>query len=524
MSQQAAQDPAEGPSPLWPCDGAAYRAAALPPNICAAVVDLLCQRDREALRLAHSSGRACLDARLRRLRIGHDLRASLEQRGAAPPRFPAVELLVLHGTCHTQFWSWEAGALRCVRALPALASLSIIDVRAWGVDKAVSELPVMAPRLDTLRLDGCEVDVATAAFAAARGLPLLRTLEFVRLPDAEKEEWAGFAGAVRAGGALLSLQTLQMCAPQAAVDALAQVHLPSLTKLSLEVRQAKAARRESATKSWPPPGALAAAESVFAQLQELEFAVSEGEGAHGASSNWLHGRAAPRLRRLKVDISGHASSDHVLAVLGCLALPALQSLELRLSALVHQWQDPTGAGLAALLAAPGLAAALASLTVDWDTPQPYYQLDAPGAFAGALADARLPALRELALLGAAAAPPAVATVTSATWAPQLAALRLGDASDRIYPYAKRAAADAMSALTRVQFTALRRLALPHWAWPHPALLFALADARWVGVLNDAPWLGALEVLQAPPLVVQALRRHPFGETLRAMDVRVAAEW
>lgn len=260
---------------------------------------------------------------------------------------------------------------------------------------------------------------------------------------------------------------------------LARLQLPSITDLDLEwdiyTGVVEAAR---STCTLP----VLAAAPWFARLRELKL--SEWRWAFGD----LAGRAAPALETLHVILTHNSSAPTAdrLAELERLAMPRLRLLELDFGS-ARSAPIPR-AGLAALLAAPGLGTSLQELYLQFAGAG---SDDASQHAAAALAAVDLPALRRLAFTDTSAGTAAMAKATAAArWAPQLEELLFGTPLP-LGAGAQAHIAAALAALAAAPLARLQRLTLPDWM-PAPP----------VGALQNllcAPWARGLSVIELPEL-------------------------
>lgn len=501
MDPAAASQPTQQPVPLaepylWPFgaaprDGApasegAAAARALPPDIAALVVDHLGRHDTRSLRLAHSTARAAVDARLKRVNADgvealRALRAALE-RGAAgsPHQFPAVSDLALvcrESAGRDKTVPEMAAIVRALRALPALRSLHLNLQGVAAQELAVAVLKHIgesAPLLETASLQ-CLAPEFNAVLCCCVGaaLPQLRALKCHTVSPGQHELTQ--LAVLRAGlDPATSFQRLQELDIGDCIVPMLECALPALTRLQC---------RGATGGTWLPPVGTwpfrqLAAAPCFAHLQVLRL-----EEYHGRMGD-LAGCCAPSLIELDIGLRGSAAVNANVAALGRLAMPALRRLCLRAPQASGE-RLLARSSLAALLAAPGLAGALETFELHsgWNVRR----ISTANHPAHALAAARLPALRAVKLVERRAelAAEALALVASAPWAPQLASLEV--AHREWHRQCDDIAAPALSALAQVSFTQLRRLDVSTF----DASAAVLAD------LLRTPWVGTLEELAAP---------------------------
>lgn len=460
---------------------------------------------------------------------------------AALPRFPALRRLRVFG----DYSSYDgaggdgggphlAAALPSgARELPGLTSLLLHGLGGSGAD-ITRRLPAFAARLERLAVYKSAPEVAAAALTALGRLPRLRELE-LDVVQYQTREWQSLAAALRspgrpplaevrdparlvcaARGSALALrgagvhsrehvaagahplppspallQDLLLDGGSPLVEALAHASLPSLRVLSIY------ALLFDDSGARPPKFAALARAPWFAGLQSLR--VHDYEGPIGD----LAGCAAPALEDLDVRFGQQEDAvDPVARAFGKLALPAL-----RKASFVWRWcESPhrlSRAGAAALLAAPGLGAALRELRLCTGPPDEYER--AASGWAGeALAAAALPALRSLSFCDTPAGTAAAAAgIAAAPWAPHLTHLclrggccefdrRKADFSDPDddavdgddYTDTKDEHAAAYTALAAAALARLRVLELPPWRLRWDALVSLMC----------APWAAGLEAL------------------------------
>lgn len=209
---------------LWPFGGAPG-SRALPAAIGAHVVDALpAEADRKSLRLAHTSARAAVDARVRSLEVELApasalalCRALTSTAGGAPPRFAALRSLMLYNEqdLHPAGLRVVQLVVPLLRALPALRVLGLVTLLSESAATALrGGLAAAAPHLELLKCAYCSAGVTAGLAAAARQLESLDVLSVFspRLAPLGPAPDVPFAASLMRAAPATAFARLKVCA------------------------------------------------------------------------------------------------------------------------------------------------------------------------------------------------------------------------------------------------------------------------------------------------------------------------
>jgi hypothetical protein len=255
----------------------------------------------------------------------------------------------------------------------------------------------------------------------------------------------------------------------------------------------------------------------FGRLRSLSI-----DCAEPPTFNDLAGCGAPCLTHLEFRCDHF--SDAAAAALGQLALPSLRVLDLSVNSGVRPAVALTACGVAALLAAEGLAGGLQELHL----MQHKTSLANGDASLAAIACAPLASLRTLSISECGHTDTTLASVALACWAPQLTCLVLDSVDGRFH---RKGA--AWQALAAAPLGPLREFYMQCKPVMSAGVAAHLMSAPWLGGLHtlylSGISRGALEVLEASPVFAslqasQHVRVLQVEAEQAAVALVVGPEW